>query len=48
MSVLESRVDERASDFARNFAAMAALVEDLRAQLARALELAAADDEDDD
>jgi 3-methylcrotonyl-CoA carboxylase beta subunit len=36
MSVLETRVDERASDFARNFAAMAALVEELRAQLARA------------
>jgi acetyl-CoA carboxylase carboxyltransferase component len=36
MSVLETRVDERASEFARNFAAMAALVEELRAQLARA------------
>ncbi len=30
MSVLESRIDERAGDFARNFAAMAALVDDLR------------------
>ena len=35
MSVLESRIDERAGDFARNFAAMAALVDDLRVQLAR-------------
>jgi acetyl-CoA carboxylase carboxyltransferase component len=36
MSVLESRVDDRASDFARNAAAMSALVDELRVALARA------------
>jgi acetyl-CoA carboxylase carboxyltransferase component len=36
MSVLETRIDERASDFARNHSAMTALVDDLRAHLARA------------
>jgi len=35
MSVLDSRVDERSADFARNAAAMRALVDDLREQLAR-------------
>ncbi len=36
MSVLETRIDERSNDFARNTAAMLGLVEDLRTQLARA------------
>ncbi|MFN2461700.1 MAG: carboxyl transferase domain-containing protein [Candidatus Velthaea sp.] len=35
MSVLESRLDERSGDFVRNAEAMSALVDDLRAQLAR-------------
>src|SRR5450631_3140640 len=35
MSVLETRVDERATGFARNFAAMTTLVDELRVQLAR-------------
>ena len=35
MSVLASRIDERSDDFARNAQAMAALVDDLRGQLAR-------------
>ncbi|MBV9439620.1 MAG: methylcrotonoyl-CoA carboxylase, partial [Candidatus Eremiobacteraeota bacterium] len=35
MSVLTTRVDARSSDFARNATAMAALVDDLRANLAR-------------
>jgi len=36
MSVLETRVDERSGDFARNRAVMCELVDDLRAALARA------------
>jgi len=36
MSVLETRVDERSEEFARNSAAMGALVEELRAHLSRA------------
>jgi 3-methylcrotonyl-CoA carboxylase beta subunit len=36
MSVLETRLDERSDDVARNRAAMAALVDDLRGALARA------------
>jgi acetyl-CoA carboxylase carboxyltransferase component len=35
MSLLETRIDERSSDFARNTATMGELVEDLRLQLAR-------------
>src|SRR5471030_2802879 len=38
MSVLDSRIDERSDDFARNATAMRALVDDLRAQLARVRE----------
>jgi len=38
MSVLDSRIDERSDDFVRNANAMRALVDDLRAQLARVRE----------